>query len=208
MSQVRTRQVKKPEVRKAEIVRVALGMFVEQGFERTTVDGITGRLGVAKGCFYHHFRSKNDVFDACVVELADRLLAEYLAILTDPALGPRRRLVAYLDHNYAAAAAPAAEGFLRDLHSGDFGAIHRRVTDAVEAALRPVFVRVVEEGVAAGEFEVADPEFAAVAVLGALTALHAAHAGRPGLDLVEHREQVLDLLARMLNTPDAGMAER
>lgn len=194
------REVKKPEVRKAEIVEAALGLFAEVGFEMTTVEAIIGRLGVAKGCFYHHFRSKNEVFEACVIALSERLEREYLAIIGDAKVEPRRRLVAYLDHSYELAAAPGTAGFLADLHATPFRDIHKRVTDSVVAALLPTMTQLLDDGVTAGEFDVADTEFAAVTVLGALTGLHEFYAGRPGLDLVRHRRQVLDVLERLLAT--------
>ncbi|MGK8464129.1 TetR/AcrR family transcriptional regulator [Nocardia cyriacigeorgica] len=194
------REVKKPEVRKAEIVDAALALFAEYGFEKTTVEAIVGRLGVAKGCFYHHFRSKNEVLEECVTVLARRMERDYLAIIDDPAVAPGRRLVRYLDHNLELAASPRAAGFLADLHAGAFEDIHRRVTDEVVAALLPAMTRLLDDGVAAGEFDVGATEATAVAILGALTGLHKFYAGRPGLDLARHRRTVLDVLARILAT--------
>ncbi|NEW41106.1 TetR/AcrR family transcriptional regulator [Nocardia cyriacigeorgica] len=194
------REVKKPEVRKAEIVGAAIGLFAEVGFEKTTVDAVISKLGVAKGCFYHHFRSKDELFEACVIAISEQLEAQYLSIIDDVSVAPGARLVAYLDHSYALAAGPGSDGFLADLHSLSFRELHRRVTDAVTAALRPALTRVLDQGVAAGEFDVVDSEFTAVAVLGALTGLHEFHAGQPGLDLPRHRQQVLDLLERILAT--------
>ncbi|MBF6455726.1 TetR/AcrR family transcriptional regulator [Nocardia cyriacigeorgica] len=194
------REVKKPEVRKAEIVDAALALFTEFGFEKTTVEAIVGRLGVAKGCFYHHFRSKSDVLEECVTTLARRMERDYLDIIGDRTVAPGRRLVAYLDYNYELAAAPASAGFLADLHTRSFDDVHKRVTGEVVAALLPAMTRLLEDGVAAGEFDVTDAESTAVAILGALTGLHEFYAGRPELDLARHRRHVLDLLGRILAT--------
>jgi mycofactocin system transcriptional regulator len=53
---------------KAELERVALGLFAEHGFEATTVDDIATAAGIARRTFFRYFDSKNDVvwgdFDA------------------------------------------------------------------------------------------------------------------------------------------------
>ncbi len=44
-----------------EIVQVASKLFYEQGFHRTGVQQIINEAGVAKGTFYTHFRSKEEL---------------------------------------------------------------------------------------------------------------------------------------------------
>lgn len=194
------REVKNPEVRKAEIVDAALSAFVAHGYERTTIDSITRQLGVAKGCFYHHFTSKEHVFAEVVSALADRLCAGYLDILGDTSVAPRTRLLAYIDHTYTLARADSAPGLMSALHGERFRDIHHRVVDEVTNRLRPVLHELLTGGVAAGEFRVRDAEFTAIAVLGMLRELHEHYAGRTCLDLGEHRANLIDLLEKILHT--------
>jgi AcrR family transcriptional regulator len=51
---------------------VALELFSEQGYERTSLREIAERLGVTKAALYYHFRSKEDI----VASLFDDLIAE------------------------------------------------------------------------------------------------------------------------------------
>ncbi|WP_454195279.1 TetR/AcrR family transcriptional regulator [Nocardia sp. Marseille-Q1738] len=197
------RQVKKPEIRKAEIVDAALRSFAEHGYDQTTVESITTALGVAKGCFYHHFTSKEHVFTEAVAALADRLCATYLEILQDDSATPRDRLLAYIDHGYALTE-HTAPGLFTALHGDRFRGMHHRVVEQVAGTLRPVLVALLAEGSALGEFRVRAPEFTAVALLGALRELHEVYADRPGLDLAVHRDELLDLLERMLGTEFPG----
>ena len=46
---------------RARIQRVALELFAEQGYERTSLREIAGRLGVTKAALYYHFKSKEDI---------------------------------------------------------------------------------------------------------------------------------------------------
>jgi AcrR family transcriptional regulator len=46
---------------RARIQHVALELFAEQGYERTSLREIAERLGVTKAALYYHFKSKEDI---------------------------------------------------------------------------------------------------------------------------------------------------
>ena len=62
------RQVKRPEIRKNEILDTAQKFFFQKGYEQTSIQDIIDDLDIAKGTFYHYFASKNDLLD----QLTDR----------------------------------------------------------------------------------------------------------------------------------------
>ena len=82
---------------RARILDAALALFVERGFEGTTVTAIEREVGLAagSGSFYRHFRSKDDVFVASVEQYAaeyiERFLPELEAVRTIE--DPHERLV-------------------------------------------------------------------------------------------------------------------
>ncbi len=41
--------------------KVALELFAEQGYEKTSLREIAERLGVTKAALYYHFKSKEDI---------------------------------------------------------------------------------------------------------------------------------------------------
>ncbi len=47
----------------AAILKAAEKEFATRGFEATTIDQIAARAGVAKGAVYHHFQSKEEIFE-------------------------------------------------------------------------------------------------------------------------------------------------
>ena len=65
---------------RAKLFDAAADLIGEQGLHATTVDQIVERAGVAKGTVYYHFKSKDELFQALLVEglkrLADALRAE------------------------------------------------------------------------------------------------------------------------------------
>lgn len=52
--------------KRAEIVRIASGMFLEQGYAATTMSGIADAVGGSKATLWAHFASKEDLFTAVV----------------------------------------------------------------------------------------------------------------------------------------------
>lgn len=57
-----TRRERKKEETRRKIMDVAFKLFVEQGFDNTTIDQITEQADVGKGTFYNYFPSKEAVF--------------------------------------------------------------------------------------------------------------------------------------------------
>lgn len=56
---------KYPEETTQKILEAALKIFLEKGYEKTTVlDIVSAMGGLTRGAFYHHFKSKEEVFDA------------------------------------------------------------------------------------------------------------------------------------------------
>ncbi|MGG4605146.1 TetR/AcrR family transcriptional regulator [Paenalcaligenes sp. Me131] len=57
-------RTKPAEVRLDELMNAAETLFLENGFDATTIAHITRAANVAKGTFYHYFASKNDILAA------------------------------------------------------------------------------------------------------------------------------------------------
>lgn len=56
---------KYPELTVEKILEVAQKLFLEKGYEQTTIQDIVDNLGgLTKGAVYHHFKSKEDIINA------------------------------------------------------------------------------------------------------------------------------------------------
>src|SRR5262245_49002589 len=62
------------------ILDVAADLFVEQGYEATSLRAISERLGFTKAALYYHFRSKEEILQA-LIEPVLGLHSEFLARL-------------------------------------------------------------------------------------------------------------------------------
>lgn len=62
---------KYPEITEQRILDTATKLFLEKGWEQTTIQNIVDDLGdLTRGAFYHHFKSKEDIIDAVLNRLA------------------------------------------------------------------------------------------------------------------------------------------
>lgn len=62
-----------------KLVQSACTVFAAEGYHPTTIDRVADVAGVAKGTLYQYFRSKSELYEACLERLAsefDRLVAE------------------------------------------------------------------------------------------------------------------------------------
>jgi AcrR family transcriptional regulator len=141
---------------RSRVLSAAVDLFAEQGYERTSVSQVVAAAGVAKGGFYHHFASKEDLLYEVYGDLIGRQLAAMAAIAGrgDPADVTLRAMVAELVLS-TAQSAKQAKVFWREMHSlGDERAEQyrhqrRRCHDAVR--------KVVRDGQADGTFGSAVP---------------------------------------------------
>jgi AcrR family transcriptional regulator len=62
---------------RSRVQKVALELFAEQGYEKTSLREIAERLGVTKAALYYHFKSKEDI----VHSFTDDYFAEFDALL-------------------------------------------------------------------------------------------------------------------------------
>ena len=61
---------------KATLLESARKLITEKGFDRVSVEDITSGAGVAKGTFYHYFKSKEDLIRDLAFSQIQDLFAE------------------------------------------------------------------------------------------------------------------------------------
>jgi len=65
------------KLRRAELEKGALALFLVQGVEGTTIDDIVDRTGAAKGSFYRYYKDKRDLVDALIEPVRAGLLEAF-----------------------------------------------------------------------------------------------------------------------------------
>ena len=79
------RQRKRQQTRE-RLKRAAMALFLERGFEATTIDDIATAADVSRRSFFHYFASKEDVVAAWQEDAAAALVTEILARPADESM--------------------------------------------------------------------------------------------------------------------------
>lgn len=64
------------------IIAAAFEVFGNEGYANVSVDQIASRAGVAKGAIYHHFSSKDVLFEAVLESVSSAILTEVLSAIS------------------------------------------------------------------------------------------------------------------------------
>lgn len=192
------RTTKKPDERRIEILDTAMDLFMSKGYESTSVEDITNTMQIAKGSFYNYFKSKQEVFETCMLLVAEKTVDKYLIILNNDEKPVIERLIEYIEYNFEVSQQSENAEIFESIHSPTFDAIHSRVVAESTQKLIQTFTQLIKTGMEASIFQIVDPEVTAAALLGALSGVHDLLVKRKNDSPAEQRKLIYDLMGRIL----------
>jgi AcrR family transcriptional regulator len=71
---------------KQKIIRCALDLFYEKGYENTTIEAMVSKAKLSKGAFFHYFNSKEDILEAIAEKYSEEVALIMRKIADDPNL--------------------------------------------------------------------------------------------------------------------------
>lgn len=149
------RIVKAPEVRRTEILSVAERLFQMKGYEKTSVDEIVRTAEIAKGTFYHYFKSKEEILDALTERLVADMAHESRLIANNGDLNAVEKIVSIISKQSALAA--ERQSVVDGMHHPTNKALHDRINVETVRVFGPILAEVVSQGNRDGIFHVDDP---------------------------------------------------
>ena len=153
------RVTKEADVRRDDLLDVALGLCVEVGFESMSVEQVTTKAGVAKGTFYHYFTSKQDLLAQLVARFGDELFEHLEREMTDASGDALERLLKLLrlSTTWKLERLDATLTYLPFLFTDENYTLRYRLYTVWFERLRPLVLSIVEQGVREGTLSVDDP---------------------------------------------------
>ena len=153
---------------KVAIMRAAVTVMGEEGYEGASMRDMANRAGVSVAALYYHFPSKHDLLREFLDEAYDVLLTRLERRLADADPAPFAQLdevvstliASYLHDEFAQMASNVALREYTRLNPPE-----REVVDSKRHRLLEMVDHVVTAGVVAGEFRVDDPHEAARVVV-------------------------------------------
>lgn len=154
MTEPSPRWHRRADERPQELLDAALEVFVERGFAAARLDEVARRAGVSKGTVYLYFSSKEDLLKALVESAIVPELEHVEALARAHAGSSRALLIAMVEAMWRSIALSPLSGIpkLMLAESGNFPELSRFFLEAVIQRHWAALRRVLEEGMAYGEF--------------------------------------------------------
>ena len=138
----------KGEKRKQELLNIAYQLFIQKGYEETSIDEIIAQAHIAKGTYYYHFPSKEATLEAVIdmminneVKRAQEILAATIPV-PQKLIGVITSLRPEQNENNIADALNKRENIV----------MHEKVSKRIIDEAVPLLAQVVSEGIAQGVF--------------------------------------------------------
>ena len=104
------RDVKDPEIRRAEIMDAAMLLFMEKGYANTTTQDIVDKVNISRGLLYYHFKNKEDILYCLVERYSEKLLRDIYVIVNDDDKTAIEKIRAFIDATIISTDNVSAEG--------------------------------------------------------------------------------------------------
>lgn len=151
------RVVKEAEERKNEILDVAERLFGIKGFDSTSTTDILNEVGIARGTLYYHFKSKEEILDAMISRMMERLIENAKAIVAQKDVPVLQRLTMMLvslnvsDSNFG-------QELLKQAHKPQNALMHQKMEKCLLSGINPIITDLIKEGITQGICQTDYPE--------------------------------------------------
>lgn len=140
--------MRKGEKRRQELLKIAYGLFLRQGYEETSVDEIIREAGIAKGTFYYHFGSKEQILEEVIYMMLDAEEARARALMAADIPLPQKLVGIIASFRPEAGELPIQDALNRPENL----LMHEKINRQMVERMVPLLSAVAEQGVAEGLF--------------------------------------------------------
>lgn len=138
----------KGERRRRELLDIAYRLFIQKGYEKTSIDDIITRANIAKGTYYYYFPSKEATLEA-VIDMLINYAAERARILVSEPIPVTQKAAAVIKQ-----LRPGREesGIVDTLNKEENILMHEKINRRMIEMAVPILTEIVKEGIAQGVF--------------------------------------------------------
>ena len=153
------RVLKEYNERKNEFLDAAQQLFYTRGYEQTSVNAILEKVGVAKGTFYHYFKSKEALLDSLIERMTDQIIVLIEEVVENADLDAitKLNLVFETSASWKAAHKDLILTLIRSIYNDDNILLRRKMFRRATSRASPFVAKVIRQGLAEGVFNTRYP---------------------------------------------------
>ena len=161
------RVVKTHDERKNEILNTAQTLFYKNGYENTSIANIIETIDIAKGTFYHYFKSKTDLLD----QIIDRIANQIDLIIDNVLEETEENAIAKLNNmfqeigQYKAQKKEVMLMMTQAVYSENNRILRTKLTKKRIKTVAPQLAEIISHGVSEGLFQTGHPQYIAELIL-------------------------------------------
>jgi len=189
-------RVAKDAAREDQVRAAALRLFMAKGYHATSMRDIATEVGINKGSLYSYIRSKEDLLTPLFEHAMGVLLAQLEEISADDSLRPTERLRRAI-HAHVTAVAENLEVLTvylsewRQLNSESLATVRDQ-----RERYAALFLRVLHDGVSAGEFRTMDTSIVTLGMIGMCNYLYRWYRPDGRLSPDQIADELIDMVMR------------
>ncbi|MGG5372341.1 TetR/AcrR family transcriptional regulator [Enterococcus sp. AZ196] len=147
-----SRVVKDPDVRRQELIEIALKQFLENGYEKTSIRSILKEADGEIGMFYHYFESKKEIYEAALETYNEKYLVKLTEVADTPEWDFKEKL------NQVFILLPSSISEYRSMYTKKVNPeIMTILLSRTLLKIEPIFEQIILEGIANGDIRVSVP---------------------------------------------------
>ena len=153
------RDVKDPEIRRAEIMDASMLLFMEKGYTNTTTQDIVDKVNISRGLLYYHFKNKEDILYCLVERYSEKLLRDIHVIVNDDNKTAIEKIRAFIDATIISTDNVSAEGteFQKTVDLEENRYMLDKLSHKLIEKLTIYFERIINQGISEKVFSVKYP---------------------------------------------------
>lgn len=140
----------KKDIRKKELIQTAYELFITKGYENTSVDEIIAKAGIAKGTYYYHFESKEQILEAVVDMMIDGCIENAKKVI-ESNLNLEEKIVYTI---LALRVSPHEQSVEDTINTKDNIILHKKVNDRIIEEATKIISLIVKEAKEKGIFKI------------------------------------------------------
>ncbi|MEG0806536.1 MAG: TetR/AcrR family transcriptional regulator [Lachnospiraceae bacterium] len=149
---------KYPEETVKLILEESLKLFIEKGYESTSIQDIINHLGgLSKGAIYHHFKSKEDIFEAVCHKIGEENIVYYDKMRDDPTKNGFEKLKEMIRSAYTNPSNDAVFA-MQDKITSDPKFLMNQIHESYELVAPRYIEPIIREGMADGSIQTNYPK--------------------------------------------------